>query len=272
MSKSFRLTLALAGCVFVGHASAQITLFEHERFSGRTFSARGTVPHLARSGFNDRATSAIVDGNRWEVCDEAAFRGRCTVLRPGRYPSLATAGLNDRISSVRPVNSRSRVNTERYAPQPMPAYDDRRRQGEQLYQAQVRAVRAVYGPQEQRCWVERDRVQREPERGDASVPGGIVGALIGGIIGHQIGGGTGRDLATIGGVVAGAAFGANLARDSSGRQVATRDVQHCAIDAVHGQIAYWDVSYDFRGREHHMQAISPPGAYITVNRLGEPRS
>ena len=52
-------------------------------------------------GFADRASSLVVSGASWEVCDNVGFNGRCIVLRPGRYPSLATLGLNDRISSVR---------------------------------------------------------------------------------------------------------------------------------------------------------------------------
>ena len=34
---------------------------------------------------------------------------------------------------------------------------------------------------------------------------------------------------------------------------------------------YWDVSYDFRGTEHHVQMATPPGPTITVNERGEPR-
>jgi uncharacterized protein YcfJ len=35
---------------------------------------------------------------------------------------------------------------------------------------------------------------------------------------------------------------------------------------------YWDVTYTFRGQEHHVQMVTPPGRTITVNRLGEPRA
>ncbi|MDE2357860.1 MAG: glycine zipper 2TM domain-containing protein, partial [Betaproteobacteria bacterium] len=64
------------------------------------------------------------------------------------------------------------------------------------------------GPPERRCWVERRQVV-EDGGGGVNVPGAIVGAVIGGVLGHQVGGGHGRDIATAGGAVAGAAIGAN---------------------------------------------------------------
>ena len=44
------------------------------------------------------------------------YSGRCVVLRPGRYPSFQSMGLNDRISSVRPVAGNGRIEESRYAP------------------------------------------------------------------------------------------------------------------------------------------------------------
>ena len=56
--------------------------------------------------------------DRWEVCDDARFSGRCVVLRPGWYPTLAALGLNDRVSSARIVSRNARVDDDRYAPAP----------------------------------------------------------------------------------------------------------------------------------------------------------
>jgi uncharacterized protein YcfJ len=120
-------------------------------------------------------------------------------------------------------------------------------------------VRAVVGPPEQRCWVEREQVR------GSGVGGAIAGALIGGIIGHQIGGGSGRDIATAGGAVGGAIIGSNVARDRG-----SYDVQRCAT-APSSAPAYWDVVYNFRGQDHRVQMTNPPGPTITVNGLGEPR-
>jgi uncharacterized protein YcfJ len=112
----------------------------------------------------------------------------------------------------------------------------------------------------------------EPTRNDAQVPSGILGAVIGGILGHQVGGGSGRDLATAGGAVAGAVVGSNLARNRDGSTVVTRDVQRCADTPGSARPAYWDVSYEFRGQLHQVQLTSAPGPTITVNRQGEPRA
>jgi len=37
------------------------------------------------------------------------MNGKCVVLRPGQYPSLTAMGLNDRVSSVRPLPANERV-------------------------------------------------------------------------------------------------------------------------------------------------------------------
>ena len=127
-------------------------------------------------------------------------------------------------------------------------------------------VRAVLGTPAQRCWTEREKVQGNNNQ----VPAALAGALIGGILGHQVGGGAGKNLATAGGVVAGAAVGANLGRNNS--ESTTRDVQRCDSNPVEAKAAYWDVTYNFRGQEHHVQMASPPRNTITVNARGEPRA
>jgi uncharacterized protein YcfJ len=251
-------------------ALAQITFYENDGYGGRTFTAQGNVSNMQRSGFNDRASSVVVSNNRWEVCEDAAFQGRCTVLRPGQYPSLSAMGLNDRVSSVRAVAGNSRVDDARYAPQPAVVTDYRRRNQERLFEAPVSSARAVFGAPEQRCWVEREQVSGE--RSDNRVPGALFGAVIGGILGHQIGGGTGRDLATAGGAVAGAVVGGNIGRNQDGTPTVTRDVQRCRNAPGTGQPAYWDVTYEFRGQQHQIQLATQPGPTITVNRNGEPRA
>jgi len=266
MNAGLKTMLATAGLAMATQAMAQVTFYEHERFEGRSYSAQGQLRNFERAGFNDRASSAIVRDGRWEVCEHQNFEGRCVVLRPGRYSSLAAMGLDDRVSSVRAVGRNARVDDARYAPPP--AQDYGRRRNEKLYEADVLSVRAVVGPPEQRCWTEREQVVQERER--PNVGGAVAGALIGGILGHQIGGGTGKDIATAGGVVAGAAIGANAGRDRGG-QVVTQNVQRCASVPGQSRPEYWDVIYSFRGQQHRMQTTTPPGATVTVNRDGEPR-
>jgi uncharacterized protein YcfJ len=251
-------------------AAGQVTFYEQEGFQGRSFNTGRPVNNFERYGFNDRASSVVVLGDRWEVCDDVRFNGRCVVLRPGRYPSLAAMGLNDRVSSVRAVSRNERIDNDRYAPEPAPVYDSRRRGGERLYEADVTSVRAVVGPPQQRCWIEREQVVQNRE--GSGVPGAIAGALIGGILGHQVGGGTGKDLATAGGAVAGAAVGANLGRNNAGQQAATQNVQRCASVPNQAAPEFWDVTYTFRGQEHRIQMTAQPGRTVTVNRQGEPRN
>ena len=269
MKSLLRNLLAATAVGIATQAIAQVTFYEQDGFRGRSFTTARQLGNLELSGFNDRASSVVVVGDRWEVCEDVRFSGRCVVLRPGQYPSLAAMGLNDRVSSVRAVARNARIDDQRYAPAPAAAPDYRRRNNERLYEANVTSVRAVVGTPEQRCWVEREQVVQD--RSNANVPGAIAGALIGGILGHQIGGGTGKDVATAGGAVAGAAIGANVGRNGSGQQASTQDVQRCESVPSQARPQYWDVTYEFRGQDHRIQMTAPPGPTVTVNEQGEPR-
>jgi uncharacterized protein YcfJ len=268
MNTAARTALAICATAVTTNVAAQVVLYENDNFNGRSYTADKQVGDFARVGFNDRASSIVVLRDRWEACEDSRFRGRCIVLRPGRYPSLAAMGLNDRVSSLRMVGNSARVDSARYAPEPIPVYDNHRRNNEKLYEANVTSVHAVVGPAQQRCWVEHEQVS--DGRGDANVPGAVVGALIGGVLGHQVGSGRGNDVATAGGAVAGGLVGANVGRGNN--QTHTQDVQRCSTAPSQAQADYWDVTYDFRGQQHRMQATSPPGRTITVNAQGEPRA
>jgi uncharacterized protein YcfJ len=257
------LTLSLPAIAF-------LTFYEQEGYGGRSFNTRQAIGNLGRYGFNDAASSVVVSGDRWEACEHANYQGQCVVLRQGRYPNLASMGLNDRISSVRSLRANSNVDESRYAPDPLVVNDYRRRGNERLYEAEVVSVRAVLGASNRRCWVEQEQVPED--RREANVPAALAGALIGGILGHQIGGDTGRDIATAGGVIAGAAYGSNVGRDNRGRQVTTQNVQRCSGEVGSTQPDYWDVVYRFRGQEHRVQMTHPPGDTLSVNRRGEPRA
>ena len=270
MQTFVKSALAVAAVVLTTQAAAQVVFYEREGFEGRSFTTERPIRNLERFGFNDRASSVVVLQNRWEVCEDARFAGRCVVLRQGRYPSLAAMGLNDRVSSVRIVERQVRVEEGRYAPPaPVPVYDNHRRQGERLFQADITSVRAVLGTPQQRCWVEKEQIS--DERGQPNVGGALIGAVIGGILGHQVGGGTGKDLATVGGVVAGGVVGSNVGRGAA-QPGYTRDVQRCDSVPQSARPDYWDVTYNFRGQEHRVQMTTPPGATVTVNRDGEPRA
>jgi uncharacterized protein YcfJ len=253
-------------------ADSRIVFYENEGFQGRTFTADAAVEDFRRFGFNDRASSVVVSGGRWEACQDTRFGGPCVVLRPGQYPSLSAMGMNDRISSVRAVGHGAPVEDRRYAPLPMVSHDYGRRNEERLYEANITSVRAVVEDSGQRCWVEPHQVVQERSSNNPNVPGALLGAVIGGVLGHQVGGGSGKDVATGIGVVAGAAVGANSGRGDGGQQVVTtQNVQRCTNNPDQARAAYWDVTYSFRGQEYRVQMNKPPGRTVPVNEQGEPR-
>lgn len=265
MNWKIKAALGATTLLMATQAAAQITFYEHDDFRGRAFTTDRQISNFGNNGFNDIASSVLVDRGRWEVCSDAQFGGQCVVLRQGSYPSLNALGMNDKISSVRPVNQQASYQNEAPAPLPAPTYQYYQRPNERVYEAPVTSVRAVVGPPEQRCWIERQQVT---ERNNNNVGGAVVGALIGGVLGHQVGGGRGRDVATAGGAVAGGLIGNNAGRSDGNTY--DKDVQRC--DTVASTTpAYWDVTYNYRGVEHRMQTSSPPGNTVAVNRNGEPR-
>jgi uncharacterized protein YcfJ len=253
----------------------QITFYENENFSGRSFSADAAVDNFVVNGFNDRASSAVVRGARWEACANINYGGGCVVLRPGQYASLAAMGMNDRISSVRAVGFDQVVQSGRYSPLPVVATDYGQRSGELLYQAPITSVRAVVDTPGQRCWVETEQVTQAPApSNNNNVPGAILGAVIGGILGHQVGGGTGKDIATGVGVVSGGLLGNRVGGNvnNTGQQVVTtQNVQRCTNVSTPQRPTYWDVTYNFRGQEFRVQMANQPGNTVTVNEQGVPR-
>jgi uncharacterized protein YcfJ len=245
MKSVSQILFAATALAFAAHASAQITFYEQESFHGRSFTSPKRVADFARSGFNDRASSVVVVGQRWQACEDIRFAGRCTVLRPGQYPSLSAMGLNDRISSVRPLPANERIAEADYAPMPVVTQDFRRRRDERLFDANVVSARAVVGTPAQRCWIEREQLGQQPQV-NASPQDAAIAAVIGGIMGHQAG-------------------------RASTPAVVAQDVRRCDGNPAQATPSYWDVTYEFRGQQHRMQMATPPGRTVTVNRNGEPR-
>jgi uncharacterized protein YcfJ len=118
MNTLLKIALTASTLAVSSHAYSQITFHGREAFEGRTFTTESEIPNLEQSGFNDRAASAVVVRGRWEVCEHVDFGGRCIVLRPGRYPSLAAMSMGKNISSVRNVSRSTRLEDNRYAPLP----------------------------------------------------------------------------------------------------------------------------------------------------------
>jgi len=105
MNTYLKNALTLTAVAIASQVMAQVTFYEQDNFRGRSFTTENQVGNFQRYGFNDSASSVVVTKDSWEVCETTQFGGRCAVLQPGRYPSLAAMGLNDRVSSVRAVRN-----------------------------------------------------------------------------------------------------------------------------------------------------------------------
>lgn len=82
--------------------AGQITLYERPDFRGPSVVANERIDTVARQGLGDTASSLVVSDGKWEVCTQPYFRGRCTELSPGNYPSLSVS-LNGRVASARQI-------------------------------------------------------------------------------------------------------------------------------------------------------------------------
>lgn len=225
---------------------------------------------LATNGgrYNDVHSLAVLASQRVARAEDAA-RLRTEQAAVAAQRSATDARIQADAAQLRAAEAqRQAEEAQRLAASAPPAvYDYRRRQGETLYEAPVTSVRAVVGPPQQRCWVERQVID-SGTRG-INVPGAVVGGVVGGILGHQIGSGRGQDLATGIGAAGGAVVGANVGRAPG--TAYTQDVQRCENVGSSGSVDYWDVTYTFRGYEHRVQTTSPPGRTMLVNAEGEPR-
>lgn len=235
MRMELKSLLVLAGILFAAQAAAQVTLYEDEGFRGQALTADGTIANLDQYRFSNRAASAVVTSGKWEACDQPGFTGRCVILSPGSYGTLASVNMNGRISSLRPAND-ARVVYEAppavVAPAPAvvaapPATYVRPEN--QRFEARVVSVRAVLGQPGRQCWVEKEQI------GPLELPGAIIAGV--------------GDLLT-------------------GRQRATY-FEHCATVPAGARPDYWDVTYEFRGIQHNVQLRAPPGSTIAVNGNGE---
>ena len=82
--------------------AGEITLYQNRDFRGDTLTLHRAAPDLERTGFNDSASSVVVNGGVWEVCTDPFYRGHCARLEPGQYNRLE-GRLNDRVASVREI-------------------------------------------------------------------------------------------------------------------------------------------------------------------------
>ena len=56
-------------------AGAEVTFYSQEGLHGRAFTVNGTVENFEATGFNDRASSVIVQRGRWQHWQELLLIG-----------------------------------------------------------------------------------------------------------------------------------------------------------------------------------------------------
>ncbi|MEM6666276.1 MAG: beta/gamma crystallin-related protein [Pseudomonadota bacterium] len=83
--------------------NGELVLYEDPDFRGRQLAINGFEDTLNGRGFNDRASSLRVYSGRWQICSDSRYGGRCEIVDRS-VRRLADIGLNDRITSVRPVD------------------------------------------------------------------------------------------------------------------------------------------------------------------------
>jgi len=119
MNKHLHRLTVLAMVMVSTTAMADITFFQSPNFEGRRISLDRPAPNFRDASFNDQAKSAIVRGESWEICVDSNFGGGCSILEPGRYPTLGQ--WSALISSARPASSPVVVAPPVRVPSTMPA-------------------------------------------------------------------------------------------------------------------------------------------------------
>jgi len=88
-----------------GGWGGSLVLFPDAAQRGQPVEISSDVPDLANYRFNDRASSFLVTGGTWLVCEHANYRGLCEVLGRGEG-DLRQIRMNDNISSIRRYDGR----------------------------------------------------------------------------------------------------------------------------------------------------------------------
>jgi hypothetical protein len=81
---------------------AMITLYRHSNYGGKSRSFDGDVPDLNRYAFGDIASSAVIQGGVWQICDRTNYRGYCIVI-DRTQPNFNSLRFNDRAESIRRI-------------------------------------------------------------------------------------------------------------------------------------------------------------------------
>ncbi len=83
-----------------GGSPGRITLYRHSHFIGTAYSFTASVRDLNLYDFGNVASSVVVQGGLWELCDRPDFGGQCIVVSRTQT-NLRAYGFTDRAESVR---------------------------------------------------------------------------------------------------------------------------------------------------------------------------
>lgn len=107
------------------------------------------------------------------------------------------------------------------------------------------------------CGTQQIAVQ-QPKSG----AGGLMGAIAGGVVGNAVGAGSGRALATMIGVMGGAAMGDNI-EGTPPAQV--QNVQNCTTQTNYeNRTVGYNVVYEYGGKQYNVQMPQAPGQFIQL--------
>ena len=135
----------------------------------------------------------------------------------------------------------------------------------QEIQARVISSTAVI----QQVAVPRQQCTNTPVTSNAppSGAGAVMGALAGGALGNAVGNGSGRAVATMIGIMGGAALGNNV----EGTKTQTQNVQQCTtVTTYENRTMHYDVVYEYADKRYNIQMANDPGAFVRlqVNPIG----
>ena len=103
--------------------------------------------------------------------------------------------------------------------------------------------------------------QQVIQQSQPSGAGAAMGAIAGGAIGNAIGGGSGRDIATVIGLVGGAVLGNRV----EGTRDEVRNVQQCTTQTTYeNRVLHYDVVYEYDNKRYSIKMPNDPGAYVRL--------
>ena len=105
----FALSLLLLAASAGAAWAAEIILYDHKNFGGRSVTLRGSVSDLDHYNFDNKASAVRVISGTWELFrddDYQSNHGPSKLLGPGDYPNLSYVGFKrNKLSSVRLISS-----------------------------------------------------------------------------------------------------------------------------------------------------------------------